>query len=77
MTIDWYSRRGWGILALLLLMAGLIILTIHYVALVLIASTSPLFAAMPVVNFIVNSNWAILFAVCMLILSGAIFLRND
>jgi hypothetical protein len=77
MTIDWYSRRGWGVLALLLLMAGLVILVIHYLALVLVAPASRQSAMTPVLNFIVNSNWALLIAVLLLMFSGAIFLRND
>jgi hypothetical protein len=77
MTIDWYSRWGWGVLALLLLMAGLVILVIHYLALVLVAPAFRQLAMTPVLNFIVNSNWALLIAVLLLMFSGAIFLRND
>jgi membrane protein implicated in regulation of membrane protease activity len=77
MAINWYSRKGWAVLAYLLLMAGFIILTLHYVALVLIAPTLPPFQMVPAVDFVVNSNLIVPLAVCMIILSAVIFLRND
>ena len=70
------SRQWWSVLAFLLLLIGVIIITLHYLALVLIAPGLSSSSTMPLLNIIVHSNLAVLVAVCLLILSGVIFLRN-